>query len=63
MQDDWTALAWAIDRGYADIARFLLEKGATMNFENEEVRKTDIILFLNNHFIMVDLERITSPCQ
>ena len=39
MQDDWTALAWAVHCGYADIARFLLEKGATMDFENEEVSK------------------------
>ena len=63
MQDDWTALVWAVDCGYADIARFLLEKGATMDFENEKVREIDIRLFLNNHFITVGLERITSPCQ
>ena len=42
MQDYWTALAWAVDREYANVARFLLENGATMDFE-EEVRRTDMI--------------------
>ena len=37
-----TALAWAVDCGYANVARFLLENGATMDFE-DEVRRTDMI--------------------
>ena len=43
MQYDVTALAYAVDRGYANITRFLLENGATMDFENK-VRRTDMII-------------------
>ena len=39
MQNGLTALACATAVGYADIARLLLENGATMD---EEVRKTDV---------------------
>ena len=42
MQNGVTALACATLAGYADIARLLLEKGATMDFENK-VTKTDVI--------------------
>ena len=35
MQMDKSALAWAVENGHADIARFLLENGATMDFEDE----------------------------
>ena len=35
MQVDKSALALAVKEGYADIARFLLENGATMDFEDE----------------------------
>ena len=38
MQDGWSALAYAVDDGYADTARLLLENGANMNFE-DDVRK------------------------
>jgi ankyrin repeat protein len=41
MQNDRTALAWAVVRGYANVARFLLENGATVDFE-DEVRRTDM---------------------
>ena len=42
MQDGRTAIAYAIELGYADVARLLLENGATMDFE-DDVRKTDMI--------------------
>ena len=42
MQYGVTALAHAIVWGYADVARLLLENGATMDFE-DDVRKTDMI--------------------
>ena len=45
MQDGITALVGAVDRGYANIARILLENGATMDFE-DEVRRTDMIIIL-----------------
>ena len=40
-----TALAYAVVRGYANIAKSLLENGATMDFE-DEVRRTDMIIIL-----------------
>ena len=45
MQYDGTALAWAVEFGYANIARLLLENGATMDFE-DKVRRTDMIIIL-----------------
>ena len=45
MQDDWTALAYAVNAGYANIARSLLENGATMDFENK-VRRTNMIMII-----------------
>ena len=42
-QGDKTALAHAIESGYADTTRFLLENGATMDFE-DKVRRTDMVL-------------------
>ena len=45
MQIDMTALAWAVDREYANIARFLLENGATMDFK-DKVRRTDMITII-----------------
>ena len=45
MQNDKSALAYAVDAGYANVARFLLENGATMDFENK-VRRTDMIIIL-----------------
>ena len=45
MQNDWTALALAVNAGYANVARLLLENGAIMDFENK-VRRTDIIIIL-----------------
>ena len=47
MQKDGTALAWAVLWGYANVSKFLLENGATMNFE-DEVRRTDMIINNNN---------------
>ena len=41
MQDE-TALAYAVRLGYANIAKSLLENGATMDFE-DKVRRTDMI--------------------
>ena len=38
-----TALAYAVDAGYANVAKLLLENGATMDFE-DKVRRTDILL-------------------
>jgi ankyrin repeat protein len=35
MQEDITALAYAVVQGYANVAKFLLENGATMDFENK----------------------------
>ena len=35
MQEDKSALAYAVEFGYADVARLLLENGATMDFEDE----------------------------
>ena len=43
MQNDMTALAYAVLLGYTNIARFLLENGATMDFE-DEVRRTDMVI-------------------
>ena len=43
MQDGRTALAHVVECGYADTIRFLLENGATMDFE-DYVRRTDVIL-------------------
>ena len=43
MQDDMTALAWAVEDGYADVARLLLENGATIDFK-DKVRRTDMVL-------------------
>ena len=43
MQDDATALAFAVTFGFANVVRSLLENGATMDFENE-VRRTDMII-------------------
>ena len=45
MQSDMTALAFAVRSGYANVARFLLENGATMDFE-DKVRKTDMIIII-----------------
>ena len=45
MQNDVTALACAVERGYAKVARFLLENGAAIDFE-DEVRRTDMIILL-----------------
>ena len=45
MQGDWTALVMAVMAGYANVAKSLLENGATMDFENE-VRRTDMIIIL-----------------
>ena len=45
MQDDRTALAYAVTFGYANFAKFLLENGATMDFENK-VRRTDMIIIM-----------------
>ena len=42
MQDGATALAFAVDAGYANVAKFLLENGATMHFE-DEVRRPDMM--------------------
>ena len=50
MQNGVTALAYAVVRGYADIARLLLENGATMDFE-DNVRRADIIYVFNYHQI------------
>ena len=44
MQDNESALAYAVRYGYADIARLLLENVATMDFE-DKVRRTSIRLF------------------
>ena len=43
MQRYWTALAHAVELGYANIAKSLLQNGATMDFE-DEVRRTDMII-------------------
>ena len=61
MQVDMTALAWAVNAGYANVTKFLLENGATMDFENE-VRRTDMIIIIML-FMMLELEKITSRCQ
>ena len=45
MQNDWTALAFAVNAGYANVTRLLLENRATMDFENE-VRRTDMIILI-----------------
>ena len=44
MQNDMTALAWAVKRGYANVARFLLENGATMDFKDEV--RTDMMIII-----------------
>jgi ankyrin repeat protein len=58
MQDDETALTWAVRYGYANVARFLLENGATMDFENK-VRRTDMIIIIL-YLIILGLGRIIS---
>ena len=45
MQNGASALAFAVVVGYANIARSLLENGATMDFENE-VRRTDVMIII-----------------
>ena len=45
MQNDRTALAYAVQLGYANITRLLLENGATMDFE-DKVRRTDMIIII-----------------
>jgi ankyrin repeat protein len=45
MQDDASALAWAVYFGYANVARSLLENGATIDFESE-VRRTDMRIII-----------------
>ena len=45
MQNYWTALAYAVEYRYANVARSLLENGATMDFE-DEVRRTVMIIML-----------------
>ena len=45
MQNDKTALAYAVTFGFANVARFLLDNGATMDFE-DEVRRTDMIMVI-----------------
>ena len=45
MQNDVTALALAVVAGYANIAKFLLENGATIDFE-DEVRRTDMVMII-----------------
>ena len=64
MQNERTALACAVDAGYVNVTRFLLENGATMDFENK-VRRTDMIIMyvLKIIIIMLGLERISSLCQ
>ena len=54
MQDGVTALSYAIGLGYADVARFLLENGAIIDFEYNVRRMDIIILFaiLNNYLIL-----------
>ena len=42
MQNDATALAYAVVLGYANVARLLLENKATMDFKNK-VRRTDML--------------------
>ena len=51
MQDDTTALTYAIGSGYAGITRFLLENGATMDFE-DNVRGTDKVLCSEQSLIL-----------
>ena len=74
MQDGVTALACATLAGYADIARLLLEKGATMDFE-DNVRETDVIKIMvfyatviscrfgNEHFTMQLNKALVKLCQ
>ena len=59
-----TALAYAVYHGYVNVTKFLLENGATMDFE-DKVRKIDmmIIITYSSIFTMLVLERITSQCQ
>ena len=45
MQNDATALGYAVVYGYAKVARFLLENGAAIDFE-DEVRRTDMIILI-----------------
>ena len=51
MQDGTTALAYAVGFGCAGIARFLLENGATMDFE-DNVKRTDMILCSEQSLIL-----------
>ena len=71
MQNDSTALACAIVQGYANIARYLLENGATMDFE-EEVRRTDMIILIiilhnfrfgKDYFTMLVNKALMKLCQ
>ena len=50
-----TALAFAFGFGYVDIARLLLENGATMDFE-DKVRRTDMIVYSIYHRLGFDCE-------
>ena len=54
-----TALAWTLEYGCADVARLLLENGATMDFE-DKVRRTDRILCPKQLSYPVGLETISS---
>ena len=74
MQNGATALAYATAVGYADIARLLLEKGATMDFE-DNVKETDVIKIMvfyatviscrfgNKHFTMQVNKALVKLCQ
>ncbi len=35
LQEGWTPLMWAAQEGHAEMARFLLEKGAFVDFPDE----------------------------
>ena len=63
MQGGLTALGHAVIGGHADVARLLLENGATMDFE-DKVNRTDMNLWTiyscNNHLILyVGLEKMS----
>ena len=69
MQNDMTALALAVVVGYANVARFLLENGATMDFE-DEVRRTNMVILYNyhvrfgkKHFAVPVNEALVKLCQ
>ena len=61
MQNGRTALVLAVERGYANIAKSLLQNRATMDFE-DKVRRTDMIIIILKQSLL-GLERITSQCQ